>query len=271
MTDQDAAAGSSLNQCTAPDWARDYLSYYQAEDASRRTQWVTLLDQSAVSGDAHHVGLRMMWHTAGRNSGASQRGQGEHDAWPAVPTLARSVKRSENTVRKALSELVAAGWLLRADRKSRSRRQMSAVYTLAWPHDPAVMLPPEAVPGVYCDHELADGTRCRRRAGWGAVEDHGPCKFHGGTPRNHSSTPPHPVKGDPSPHEGTDPSPHEPTPSPREGEVRSSTEARRQNASAEARSAEEAFAADLRAAGIDDRTIAAQLHAHRQRLEVAAS
>lgn len=50
--------------------------------------------------------------------------------WPAMPTMARELKMSESTIRRALRDLVREGFLVIEERQRKSRADSSNKYIL---------------------------------------------------------------------------------------------------------------------------------------------
>ncbi len=58
---------------------------------------------------------------------ANRQGQ----CWPAIPTMARDLKLSENTIRRALADLRCAGMITTCQRIRTNGGKSSLLYTLA--------------------------------------------------------------------------------------------------------------------------------------------
>lgn len=58
------------------------------------------------------------------------RANKEGFCWPAVPTIARDLKMSESTIRKALRDLVREGFLKIEERQRESGANSSNIYSL---------------------------------------------------------------------------------------------------------------------------------------------
>ena len=54
----------------------------------------------------------------------------EFICWPAIPTMARELKMSESTIRRALRDLVREGFLVIEERQRESGANSSNLYTL---------------------------------------------------------------------------------------------------------------------------------------------
>ena len=58
------------------------------------------------------------------------RAKKEGFCWPAIPTMARELKMSESTIRRALRDLVREGFLVIEERQRESGANSSNLYTL---------------------------------------------------------------------------------------------------------------------------------------------
>ena len=58
------------------------------------------------------------------------RANKEGVCWPAIPTMARELKMSESTIRRALRDLVREGFLVIEERQRESGANSSNLYTL---------------------------------------------------------------------------------------------------------------------------------------------
>ncbi len=65
------------------------------------------------------------------------RANKEGVCWPAIPTMARELKMSESTIRRALRDLVREGFLVIEERHRESGGDSSNKYILAQPLNPA--------------------------------------------------------------------------------------------------------------------------------------
>lgn len=58
------------------------------------------------------------------------RANKEGVCWPAIPTMARELKMSESTIRRALRDLVQEGFLVIEERKRENEADSSNMYAL---------------------------------------------------------------------------------------------------------------------------------------------
>ena len=58
------------------------------------------------------------------------RAKKEGVCWPAIPTMARELKMSESTIRRALRDLVQEGFLVIEERKRENGADSSNMYAL---------------------------------------------------------------------------------------------------------------------------------------------
>lgn len=58
------------------------------------------------------------------------RANKEGVCWPAIPTMARELKMSSSTIRRALQDLVREGFLMIEERKRESGADSSNIYTI---------------------------------------------------------------------------------------------------------------------------------------------
>ena len=58
------------------------------------------------------------------------RANKEGVCWPAIPTMARELKMSQSTIRRALRDLVQEGLLVIEERKRESGADSSNIYTI---------------------------------------------------------------------------------------------------------------------------------------------
>lgn len=171
--------GQPISESAMPAWARPYLSEGQRELQNRALQWVLMFDHTAyLPSSARDLCRRLHIATLGND---------DKVVFASQATLSRWTGWSEETVRTQLAQLDADGWISFTPGAGTRRTRIR----LTWPAtDPNTQLRDDP---DKCMSATVDQNVCMRRAGWGTTTPGiGPCKLHGGTPKNPAKKPPTP-------------------------------------------------------------------------------
>lgn len=165
----------AIDEAEPPDWVKAHVSHDQLK-LNRGLLWVLLiyrchgLDQSRYS-----VAQRLYIHTIGKDYKRCN---------PSIRSLMTDLECSENTAIEAVKDLEERGFLI-VRRHGNGRN----LYILAWPVEDTTSPAGREQAALCGAHTKKDGT-CTRKAGWGTTTPGvGPCKKHGGEPRNPDPTP----------------------------------------------------------------------------------
>lgn len=243
-----------------PCWVDQYLTPAQLERMLERTMWALVIGKAQISSAAHHVGLRLyLWALSSIAA----------EAWPSVASLCRETKLARNTVRAAIRDLEAQGWIVAERRTYESGKTQSTLYRLSWPAlDVVASVKRIRLP--KCGGELKHGGDCTKPAGWGTDVTEGPCVHHGGL--RAGGQPLTPTRSTSDPSEGVNHCPPGGQPLTPNGLVSGESLngerscAQRSLSEPERREAELRFANGLRAEGRDEREIARLLTDYRERV-----
>lgn len=168
------ARGVAIDEAEPPDWVKAYVSYDQLK-LNRGLLWILLiyrcqgLDQSRYS-----IAQRLYIHTIGKDHKRCK---------PSIRSLMTDLECSENTAIDSVKDLEERGFLI-VRRHGNGRN----LYILAWPIEDTTA--PKAERPALCGAVTKKNARCTRTAGWGTTTPGvGPCKKHGGEPKNPDPTP----------------------------------------------------------------------------------
>jgi hypothetical protein len=171
--------GTPIGESAMPAWARPYLSEGQRELGNRALQWVLMFDHTKyLDSSARDLCRRLHIATLGNDDKVVLASQA---------TLARWTGWSEETVRIQLAKLDEDGWINFTPGAGTRRTRIK----LTWPTvDPIAQLR-DTPDKCMAKNKKTDEGVCKRNAGWGTTTPGiGPCKLHGGTPKNAAKKPP---------------------------------------------------------------------------------